>query len=294
VNDRPEVRRVRHETRRRRLTVREVQHLTPKMIQVTLEGDDLAGFVSMGFDDHVKVFFPAPGSDELVLPTMGPDGPIFAEGAPRPALRDYTPRRYDAAAGVLHLDFAIHDAGPATTWAVQAKPGLPLGVGGPRGSFIIPTEFDWHLLIGDETALPAIGRRLEELPRDTRALVVAEVDGPEEEQKLSSAAPFEVIWVHRNRVSAGSGGVSGNAADVGSLAVARSVPGAGDPTLLLERLRSVQFPTGDYFAWIAAETQVARALRQYLVTERSTNKHWVKAAGYWRRGAAATHDKIED
>ena len=270
MSDRPEVRRVRHETRRRHLTVREVQHLTPKMIRVTLEGDDLAGFVSMGFDDHVKVFFPPPGSTELVLPTMGPDGPIFAEGAPRPALRDYTPRRYDAAAGVLHLDFAIHDAGPATTWAEHAKRGQPLGVGGPRGSFIIPTQFDWHLLIGDETALPAIGRRLEELPRDTRALVVAEVDGPAEEQQFSSAAPFEVIWVHRDSES------------------------AGDPKFLLERLRSVKFPAGDYFAWIAAETQVARALRQYLVTERSTNKHWVKAAGYWRRGAAATHDKIED
>jgi NADPH-dependent ferric siderophore reductase len=276
MTDRPEVRRVRHETRRRRLTVREVQHLTPKMIRVTLEGADLDGFVSMGFDDHVKVFFPPSGSDELVLPTMGPDGPIFAEGAPRPALRDYTPRRYDAAAGLLDLDFAIHEAGPATTWAEHAKPGQPLGVGGPRGSFIIPTEFDWHLLIGDETALPAIGRRLEELPRDTRAVVVAEVDGPAEEQKFSSAAPFEVIWVHRNSAPAGN------------------VVIAGDPTLLLKRLQSVQFPSGDYFAWIAAETQVARALRQYFVTERAVNKHWVKAAGYWRRGAAATHDKIED
>lgn len=172
--------------------------------------------------------------------------------------------------GALHLDFVIHDAGPATTWAAQAAPGQPLGIGGPRGSFIIPTQFDWHLLIGDETALPAIGRRLEELPRDTRALVVVAVDGPAEEQKLASAAPFEVIWAHRN---AGP---------------------AGDPTLLLQRLRSVKFPAGDYFAWIAAETQVARALRQYLLTERSANKQWVKAAGYWRCGAAATHEKIED
>jgi NADPH-dependent ferric siderophore reductase len=270
VTDRPEIRRVRHETRRRHLTVRQVQHLTPKMIRVTLGGDDLAGFVSMGFDDHVKVFFPPPGSSELVLPTMGPDGPVFSEGAPKPAMRDYTPRRYDAAAGVLHLDFVIHDAGPATTWAAQSAPGHPLGIGGPRGSFIIPTQFDWHLLIGDETALPAIGRRLEELPRNTRAVVVVEVDGPAEEQKLASAAPFEVIWVHRN---AGP---------------------AGDPTLLLQRLRSVKFPAGDYFAWIAAETQVARALRQYLLAERSANKQWVKAAGYWRRGAVATHEKIED
>lgn len=270
MTDRPEVRRVRHETKRRSLTVREVQHLTPKMIRVSLEGADLAGFVSMGFDDHVKVILPPPGSDELVLPTMGPDGPIFPEGAPKPEMRDYTPRRYDAAAGVLDIDFAIHDAGPATTWAANARPGQTLGVGGPRGSFIIPTQFDWHLLVGDETALPAIGRRLEELPRDTRALVVAEIEGPAEEQTFSSAAPFEVVWVHRKTAS------------------------AGDPTLLLERLRAVKFPVGEYFAWIAAETQVARALRQYLVSERTVNKHWVKAAGYWRRGTAGVHEKIED
>jgi NADPH-dependent ferric siderophore reductase len=270
VTDRPEVRRVRHETRLRRLTVREVQHLTPKMIRVTVGGDELAGFLTMGFDDHVKVFFPPSGSGELVVPTMGPDGPVYPEGAPRPALRDYTPRHYDAAAGVLHLDFVIHEAGPATTWAAQVTPGQPLGIGGPRGSFIIPTQFDWHLLVGDETALPAIGRRLEELPDDTRALVVAEVDGPAEEQKFASAAPFEVIWAHRNGEP------------------------AGDPTLLLQRLRSVNFPAGEYFAWVAAETQVARAVRQYLLAERSANKQWVKAAGYWRRGATASHEKIED
>lgn len=270
MTDRPEIRRVRHETRLRRLAVREVQHLTPKMIRVTVGGDDLAGFVSLGFDDHVKVFFPPTGNGELVMPTMSPDGPVFPEGAPRPALRDYTPRRYDATAHVLHLDFVIHDAGPATTWATHAEPGQPLGVGGPRGSFIIPTQFDWHLLIGDETALPAIGRRLEELPRDTHALVIAEVDGPAEEQKFASAAPFEVIWVHR-----------------------KTAP-AGDPTLLLQRLQSIDFPAGEYFAWVAAETQVARALRQHLLIERSANKHWVKAAGYWRRGAIGAHERIED
>ncbi len=96
MSERPEIRRVRHETRLRRVTVRAVQHLTPKMLRVTLGGDDLAGFVSLGFDDHVKVFFPPSGSGDLVLPTMGADGLVFPEGAPKPALRDYTPRRYDA------------------------------------------------------------------------------------------------------------------------------------------------------------------------------------------------------
>ena len=269
MSNRPEVRRVRHETRLRRLTVQHVQHLTPNMVRVAVAGGDLPGFTSLGFDDHVKLFIPPPGS-ELVLPTQGPDGPLFPPGAPRPALRDYTPRRYDAADGILYIDFVIHDAGPATTWAAQVRPGQVLGVGGPRGSFIIPTEFDWHLLIGDETALPAIGRRLEELPANTRALVVAEIDSAGEQLKFTSAAPFEVIWVHRDAQP------------------------AGEATLLLERLRSLSFPPGDYFAWIAAETQVARAVRHYLLTERGAHKQWLKAAGYWRRGATGTHERIED
>lgn len=269
MSNRRETRRVRHETRLRRLTVQHVQHLTPKMLRVAVAGADLAGFTSLGFDDHVKLFIPTPGT-ALVLPTMGPDGPVFPEGAPRPALRDYTPRRYDAAEGILYIDFVIHDAGPATTWAAQARPGQVLGVGGPRGSFIIPTAFDWHLLIGDETALPAIGRRLEELPPSTRALVVIEVESAREELKLTSAAPFEVIWIHRG-----------------------SRP-ASDATLLLERLHSLSFPQGEYFAWIAAETQVARAIRQYLLVERGADKQWLKAAGYWRRGATGAHERIED
>jgi NADPH-dependent ferric siderophore reductase len=287
VSNRPEVRRVRHATRLRRLTVQHVQHLTPKMLRVAVAGGDLPGFTSLGFDDHVKLFVPAPG-EELVLPTPGPDGPIFPPGAPRPALRDYTPRRYDAADGILYIDFVIHDAGPATTWAAQVRPGQVLGVGGPRGSFIIPTEFDWHLLIGDETALPAISRRLEELPANTRALVVAEIESAGEQLKFTSAAPFEVIWLHRCGHHADREPRAGD----GMRASAAASP--GDADLLLQQLRSLSFPPGDYFAWIAAETQVARAVRNYLLTERGTHKEWLKAAGYWRRGATGAHERIED
>ena len=158
-------RRVRHETKMRLLQVREVSRLTPKMVRIVVSGEALAGFISAAHDDHVKLFFPQPGQDKPVLPTPTPNGPVYPEGAPRPAARDYTPRRYDAAANTLVVDFVLHGEGPATTWAAQARPGQFLGVGGPRGSFIVPDDFDWYLLAGDETAIPAIGRRLEELPQ---------------------------------------------------------------------------------------------------------------------------------
>src|ERR1700690_1705836 len=182
-------RRVRHEQRRRTLTVRQVETIAAHMVRVTLSGD-LEGFTSLGFDDHVKLFFP--------------DGTKNAEGAPNMLGRDFTPRRYDPAQDTLEIDFAIHDAGPATRWAAQAKPGDTLALGGPRGSFIIPTSFDWHLLIGDETAVPPISRRLAELPAGSRAVVLAEVDGPADEITFQTTANATVTWAHRKGVPPGA------------------------------------------------------------------------------------------
>ena len=167
------------------------------MVRLVLGGDDLAGFVSLGFDDHVKIFIPPPGATEPLLPTSGP------EGAEPPAMRDFTPRKYDADAGELTIDFALHEAGPATAWAANAEPGDFLGIGGPRGSMIVPTEFRLHVLIGDETAIPAIARRLEELPSGVGARVIVEVERPGHELKLASDAELELTWVHRNGAPAG-------------------------------------------------------------------------------------------
>ena len=87
------IHRVRHEPRRRLLTVQRVERLTPAMARVTL-GGDLAGFVSSAYDDHVKVFFPLPGHNAPTFPEPGPDGKP-PEGVERSPGRDYTPRRYE-------------------------------------------------------------------------------------------------------------------------------------------------------------------------------------------------------
>jgi NADPH-dependent ferric siderophore reductase len=248
-------RRVRHEPRRRVLTVKHVETIAAHMVRVTLTGD-LDGFVSLGFDDHVKLFFP--------------DGPFNREGPGEVIGRDFTPRRHDPANNTLEIDFAIHDAGPATRWAAQAQPGQSLSLGGPRGSFIIPATYDWHLLIGDETALPAISRRLAELPAETRAVVVVEVDGPDDETALPTAANATVTWTHRNGAS------------------------AGDSDVLAKTLASLKLPTGDYYAWVACESLTAKALRRQLIADHGANPKWLRAAGYWRRGAVAVHDMHDD
>lgn len=260
--------RVRHELKFRQLTVVRTQQLTPHMVRITLGGADLTGFTSPGFDDHVKVFFPDPATGELILPS-GPPGSGAAQDGPRPTMRDYTPQYFDPQALTLVIDFALHDAGPATTWAAQAQVGQTLGVGGPRGSFLLPTDFDGHLLVGDDTAIPAIARRLAELPAAAPALVLIEVDSPADEQTLASAAQATVVWVHR-----------------------LGQPHGQQP-LLLERLKTLALPPGDIHAWVGCETHTAKAVRAHLVGERGVQPQWTKAAGYWRQGSAATHDKID-
>ncbi len=197
MQNRP-VGRVRHQLKFRLAQVKRVQPLTPHLVRVTLSGDDLHDFESASFDDHIKVFFPPPGADKPAMPSSGPNGPVFAGDQPRPIARDFTPRRYDREAGELDIEFALHEAGPAATWAAQAQVGQYLGIGGPRGSFTIPTGFDWHLLIGDETALPAIARRLEELPPGTRVATLIEVEDPSARIDFATQTDLYAEWRYRS------------------------------------------------------------------------------------------------
>ena len=246
------IHRVSHEIKRRRLQVLRVVDLTPRMRRITLGGPELAGFVSLGSDDHVKLLFPQNAEQQAALENL-----VLGAGkdnGPMPAMRDYTPRRYDLERGELDIDFVLHGDGPASTWAEQASPGQYLHIGGPRGSMIVPDIFDSYLLIGDETALPAIARRLDELPTGRQVLAVIEVANAAERQPLESAAQVEVIWVERDS-------------------------GQQD---LISTVRQLQVPTGKLYAWVATESKVSRQIRRVLLDEHALNEAFVKAAGYWR------------
>ncbi|ADG18192.1 FAD-binding 9 siderophore-interacting domain protein [Paraburkholderia atlantica] len=267
------VHRVRHPLKFRLLQVKQVRALTPHLIRVTFTGDDLHDFVSASFDDHIKVFFPEPGADKPTLPQAGPDGPVFPEGK-RPTARDFTPRRFDRDARELDIEFAMHDAGPAATWAAQAQVGQYLGVGGPRGSMVIPTGFDWHLLIGDDTALPAIARRLEELPAGRRVAAVIEVADPSARIEFTTQAELHLVWCYRSEADTQTG-TRGEA--------------------LLHAVRGTWLPeNGEGYVWAAGEAATIRAVRQYLCGERGVDKARIRAASYWKQGAVAVHETIDD
>jgi len=248
----PIIHRVMHEIKRRRLEVLRVVDLTPRMRRITLGGPELAGFVSLGTDDHVKLLFPQNAEQAAALETL-----VLGAGkdnGPLPEMRDYTPRRYDLNTLELDIDFVLHGDGPASTWAEQAKPGQFLHIGGPRGSMIVPDMFDSYLLIGDETALPAIARRLESLAANRRALVIVEVENGKEQQVLESAAEVNVIWVLRE----------------------------GGKDNLLTTVRQIQVPAGSLYAWVATESKVSRRIRRVLLDEHGLDEQFVKAVGYWR------------
>lgn len=251
---RHQITRVRHESRRRTLTVASVQRLTPHMQRIGFTSPELHDFVSASADDHIKLFFPS--------------GDV-AGGIDKPCMRDFTPRRFDPAAGTLVIDFALHEAGPATEWAATAKVGDLLEIGGPRGSSVIPDDFDWYLLIGDDTALPAIGRRVEELRPGVSVITAVSLAGPDEAQIFQTKAVWTPLWAVR--------------------------PQGGDDIAVLHKvLDGLELPSGEGHVWIAAEGSVARALRTYMIEKRGHPREWIKAAGYWSRGQADAHERIED
>ena len=153
----------------------------------------------------------------------------------------------------------LHEEGPAGLWASQAEIGDELTLAGPRGSMVIPKEYHWHLLVGDETAVPAISRRLAELPAHVIPLVVLELADPVLAQCLP-AHPLAQVQV-----------------------VAHSPEGL----LLTQAVAALQLPAGVGYAWAAAESTVVKNVREVFVETHGLDNKQVKASSYWR---SATSD----
>jgi NADPH-dependent ferric siderophore reductase len=216
-------------------TVTDVAWLTPSMVRVIVSGSDLEGFGAGEFTDHyVKCRF----GDRT---------------------RSYTVREWDPERLVLTLDFVVHgDAGIAGPWAAQAKPGDHLEIAGPGGSYAPSPEADWHLMVGDDAALPAIAASLSRVAPGVPVFAVIEVDGPEHQQPLQSPGDVQVIWVHRSRG-----------------------PGE-DPSLQLEAVRGLSLPDGQGHAFVHGEATTVRLVRRHLVLERGLPTEYLSATGYWK------------
>jgi len=242
-----------------RATVTRVEQLTPHMVRVIVGGEGLRAITAGEFTDHyVKVLFPRPG---VTYPEPFDQG-VIRETMPReawPVVRTYTVRRWLPEIPEMWLDFVVHgDEGIAGPWAANAKPGDPVYFMGPGGGYAPDPEADWHLLAGDESALPAIAAALEGMPPGAIAKAFIEVEDAAEEQKLESPGDAEITWLHRGGRPVGAA--------------------------LVEAVRGLTFPAGRVHAFVHGEAGVVRSLRKYLVDERCVPRDDLSISGYWRRG----------
>lgn len=235
------VQRVRHELKRRDVQVARVQPVGTGFVGITFSGDDLADFVSDGFDDHVKFMF-EDGTGEIIR-------------------RDYTPRHFDRARRELTIEFALHGHGQASEWARQARVGQRAVIGGPRGSMVVPVDYDWHLLAGDASSLPAVHRRLEELPAGTQAIVLLQVADAADRRELGSAADLSLQWVSTSDE-------------------------------WLSALEALTLPPGQGFAWCAGEASAMARARQIVLVDKSHPRQDARIAAYWKQGASSHHEEL--
>lgn len=246
-----------------------VEPLSPRMRRIVLGGEALDGFVTAAPDDHVKLLIPLSGQDRPSLPALEAGRFVDADDAARWVVRDYTPRRFDPDARELTVEFVLHGTGPATEWAARATPGYWIGVTGPKRSRPSPDDRDGLLLVGDETALPAIGRHLEEMTPGVSAFVLVEVADAREERHLPTAANARIVWLHRDGAPAGT------------------------PSLLERALEALDLPSRSIHAWLAGEIGTVRGLRRHLM-ERGLPRERIRASGYWRVGEPGAHARIDD
>lgn len=231
--------------------MRRTERLTPLMIRVTVFSEELAEFADNGTDQNVILYFYEP---DVELPS-----PLTLESARAyfatawPTMRTYTVRHYDRERREIDIDFVVHSGGYASDWALSARPGDRLIFAGPSRAFEFTPGVDCYLIAGDETALPAIGALLEQLPDDADARVFVEIPAESEEQKL--ARP--VTWLHRGSAQPGQ--------------------------MLVEAVRSLPFPDGVVHTWVGAEAAAVRDLRHYLRNERGLRRNQASITVYWRR-----------
>jgi len=186
-----------------------------------------------------------------------------------PVTRTYTVREVNEAEGWLAIDFVVHgDEGLAGPWAASAAPGDRVVLTGPGGGYAPDPTADWHLLVGDESALPAIAAALEALPEDATGDAFVEVEGPDDEVALTVPAGVELRWVHRGPTTDGT-------------------------SRLADAVAATPWRDGRVHAFVHGERESVKALRDVVVYQRGVAREQISISGYWARGRAEDRFQAE-
>ena len=248
------------------------ENLTPHLVRVVLGGSGFDTFQPNDFTDaYVKIVFVRDDVDVSALPqplTLDSFNELPVER--RPTVRTYTVRHADTDRRELTIDFVVHGVhGVAGPWASAATPGQRAFLMGPSGAYAPDPAADWHLIAGDDAALPAISAALEALPDNAVGKVFIEIAGPDDEIPLKAPEGVGVNWIYR-----------GGRADL--------VPEdmAGDHSPLIAAVKEANWLPGQVQVFIHGEAQtVMHNLRPYIRKERGVEAKWANSiSGYWRRG----------
>jgi len=250
------------------LTVLRTERLSPSLVRVHAGGPGFATFTPNAWTDaYVKIVF--------VKPELGLEPPYDLAGlrerlAPEdlPVTRTYTVRSVDPEAGSLAIDFVVHgDRGLAGPWAASAAPGDRLVFSGPGGGYAPDDTADWHLFVGDESAVPAVSAALAALPADAVGVALLEVHGPDHEVAVDAPDGVEIRWLHRDGAEAGT------------------------TSLLVDTLAELPWRGGRVQVFAHGEREAMKAVRDELLVRRRVPRGDLSLSGYWAFGR--TEDRFQ-
>lgn len=240
----------------RLIAVRQVEYLTPFMARVTFVGVGLDGLVIKEPAASVRLLLPEPGAD-LVVPTWNGNEFLLPEGL-RPLIRTFTPRYLRVAALELDIDMVLHDGGAAANWLKGAQVGDPAAVSGPARGYVIDPNAGAFLLVGDETAIPAMAQLVDAIAPDTPIELIAEIGDPAARVPLPDHPRLHVTWAERS-----------NAQEPG--------------TALVSAVAAARI-AADTRIWAAGEAGAMHRIRQLLFVDRGLARSNATVRGYWKHG----------
>lgn len=247
-----------------RLKVKERVHRTPRYVRITLQGDGVKNLNSQSPDDDFRILIPLdldaiPGN--LTIQYEPEFKYNYPDDAPPYEIKAYTFRRYDADAGEIDLEVALHDKGHGDFWGKNAAPGQEVLVAGGWGSYVYDGPMDHIVLVGDETALPAIGHWIERLEAPTSATVIAEVRDESEHLEFFPVDGVDVTvhWAYRRDGRPGANGV------------------------LEATVKEHVENRPNTLYWGAGENSTLREIRRHLVNTLGVDRRAIQFGGYWKR-----------
>jgi NADPH-dependent ferric siderophore reductase len=243
--------------------VRRTEHLSPRLVRVTLAGPELAGLTIDQPAASIRLLLPSPGASELVMPAWNGNEFLLPNGQ-RPSIRVFTPWRVDPDALELDLGIVVHGAGVASEWANGAGPGAAAALSGPGRGYVIDRDAPDFLLAGDETAIPAMSQLLEVLPTERQVRLLIEAARPAARLALPHRSGAAVDWCDLP-------------------------PSASPGEALVAAVRGAELAP-ETRVWVAGEAAAVQRLRRHLFEDRGLRRAHVTARGYWKHGRSADTD----